>query len=539
MNGERHGVRGTWGHWAGALGALVLWAAPWQVARAQEAEAPADDRRLLVEGAQPDDPNETAHRIACEGRFCVWTSSDYLGPCVGYHCAHDSLSISDRKGHALPATWELRNVDRTSVRFLGPQQLELLTWSNDASSGGPAMDTGVDTTSISRQVLKLSRDGAKLTPDAGASRAPAWKTKPSRRGTQDTGREKPVPEVPVSEALLAQARAACSSDESFYLRHHECHAGTCVLILDADESAKDKPEEKRDENSCAGTLCTVLVKGGKVRRLPVGEEATSLDITPDSYQYSACTGPYGSGEFSDALSRRRPERKMFADTEGLHLEGGEPYPVREAESLEAARALAPTVHAYTLVHVSWGRTAWRDDKDLALAWQVMRVGDELRLHAEVDDDVLVPFNEGTGTGVHSDHLELTVWKQPPSRGRTEDKGLPLRKLGVLLGAEGQARARLWTREEQGKARDVDEAYAAARGTWSRTERGYAVDLTLPLAFLGVEKAPASAPFSVAVSDADERGKQETLMGHQGTLRFWTEYPPTHEEYLRVMGPRER
>lgn len=539
MHDDIHEALRTRGHWEGALGALVLWAAPGQAARAQETETSAEERQLLVEGAQPEFPEETAHRIACGGRFCVWSYSEYLGPCASYRCVNESLRVSDLEGRALPATWELNTFDSTSVRFLGPQQLELLTWRNDASYGGPAMDTGVDTTSVSRQVLKLSRDGAKLTLDAGASRAPAWKTKPARRRSKDSGREKPAPEVPVSEALLARARAACSSGESFSLRHHECHAGTCVLILDGDEGAKDKPEEKRDENSCQGTLCTVLVKGNEVRKLPVGEEATSLDIMPDSYQYSACTGPYGSGEFSDALSRGRPERKLFADTEGLQLEGSNPYPVREAKSIEAARALAPTVHAYTLVHVSWGRTAWREEKDLALAWQVMRVGDELRLHAEVDDDVLVPFGEDTGTGVHSDHLELTVWKQPPTRdGKGDKAGLPLRKLGVLLGAEGQARARLWTREEQGKARDVDEAYTDARGTWSRTEGGYAVELTLPLAFLGVEKAPAAVPFSVVVSDADEHGKQETLMGHRGTLRLWTEYPPTHEEYLRLMGPRE-
>lgn len=537
MNGEKHGAHGTWRHWAGVLGALLLGAAPWQAAHAQ-AESPPLEQSTLVEGNDPGDPSVSSRRIACEGRFCLWHVSHYLGPCASYRCSGEHLVLTDREGHVLPAGWGLSAYSNSSARFLGPSQIELLTWTARFTHEEPEIDEGVDPTVVSRQVLKLSRDGKKLTLDAAASRAPEWRTRPAQRRSNPKGQEKPAPEVPMSEALLAKARAVCSPGEPYYLRHRECHEGTCVLILDGDESAKDKPEEERDQDSCRGDLCTVLMKGDEVRRLPVGEETTSLEITPSAYAYSACTGPYGSSEVNDVLSRRRPERKMFADTEGLQLEGSDPYPVREAKTFEAARDLAPTVHAYTLVHVTWGRNAWKDDKDLALAWQVMRVGGELHLHAEVDDDVLVPFSEGTGTGVHSDHLELTVWKQPPARGGTGDKGLPLRKLGVLLGAEGQVQARLWTQEEQGKARDVDEAYAAARGTWSRTGHGYSVELTLPLAFLEVEKSPASAPFSVAVSDADERGKQETLMGHQGTLRFWTEYPPTHEEYLRVMGSRD-
>jgi hypothetical protein len=526
-------ARRTKGSWAGALGALVLWAAPWQAAHAQ-AESSDFEQDLLVEGQHPEDPGLSAHRLACEGRFCLWHLTQYLGPCAAYRCSGEHLVLTDREGHVLPAAWRLSPYDGSSARFLGPYQIELLTWSSRSNHEWPEIDQGVDPTSVWRQVLKLSRDGTKFTLDPGASREPAWKTKPAQRRAKDTGSEKPGAQVPVSEALLARARAACASDETLFPRHHECHEGTCVLILDGDETAVDKPEDQRDENSCRGFLCTALVKGDEVRKLPVGEDATGLEITPDFYAYSACTGPYGSSELNEVLSRRQPERKAFADTPGLQLEGSDPYPVREAKTVEAARALAPTVHAYTQVHIPWGRNAWRDDKDLALAWQVMRVGNELRLHAEVDDDMVVP--SGTGTGVHSDHLELTVWKQPPAK---DTAGLPLRKLGVLLGAEGQVQVRLWTREEEGKARDVDEAYAPARGTWSRSARGYEVDLTLPLAVLGEDKPLTSALFSVMASDADERRKQETLMGHQGTLRFWTEYPPTHEEYLRIMGPQAR
>jgi hypothetical protein len=35
------------------------------------------------------------------------------------------------------------------------------------------------------------------------------------------------------------------------------------------------------------------------------------------------------------------------------------------------------------------------------------------------------------------------------------------------------------------------------------------------------------------SDADEKKRQETLLGNKGSLDFWDEYPPTIEEYNRV------
>lgn len=58
-------------------------------------------------------------------------------------------------------------------------------------------------------------------------------------------------------------------------------------------------------------------------------------------------------------------------------------------------------------------------------------------------------------------------------------------------------------------------------------------LTLPLAdLLGAAEPTISLGVSLAVSDADARGKQETLMKHSGTLMSWTEYPPSIDEYRR-------
>lgn len=123
-----------------------------------------------------------------------------------------------------------------------------------------------------------------------------------------------------------------------------------------------------------------------------------------------------------------------------------------------------------------------------------------------------PFS--TGTGVNSDHLELTVWRRADS---------VLRKLGVLLGANGQLQVRLWMD-------GADERYAAGKGTWRRTRRGYAVDLSLERAVFQELEPLIAVRLGVEVSDADARGRQETLMGNRGSLRFWSEYPPTLDEY---------
>ena|GEM_PF-4847315 len=51
-------------------------------------------------------------------------------------------------------------------------------------------------------------------------------------------------------------------------------------------------------------------------------------------------------------------------------------------------------------------------------------------------------------------------------------------------------------------------------------------------------APLTPPLvsGLSVFDADAAGKQETLMGHVGSLYFWSEYPPGHEEYERAVSP---
>ncbi|HYO58797.1 hypothetical protein [Archangium sp.] len=80
---------------------------------------------------------------------------------------------------------------------------------------------------------------------------------------------------------------------------------------------------------------------------------------------------------------------------------------------------------------------------------------------------------------------------------------------------------------------MDEDYAAA-GKWSKTAHGYRVEVSLPLALLHEALGPQKTYlFEILASDADEKKRQETLLGNKGSLDFWDEYPPSVEEYNRV------
>jgi hypothetical protein len=524
---ERTRSSGMKRHWVVVLGALALWMSPRVWAQPEPGEEGAYlAGTVLVEGQMnADDFMGSAHRIACEGRFCLWRLTEELGPCMAYRCAHVALTTTDLQGRALGSKWPLSVYGRNFVRFLGPRQVEVLT-QHVPGEAEAEPERGVDGMSLTREVLKLSADGRTLTRDEKASRGPEW-----MQWREPTG---PVPQVPsgkrrpVSERLLAKARATCEAGEAMLPWHHECRGKTCMLILG---KADENNEHLAEKDGFCGETCFVVVKGSETRRIYSGDGSDCIRLTPSEYVVSSNTGPYGSQEEATWISRVKPGYMSFGETAGAHVRGANPYPVREAKTLEAALALAPTAHADTLLHVTWGQKAWRDEGDLALAWQVARAGEELRLHAEVDDDVVVPFTPDAGTGVHSDHLELTVWLPPryePSAPKPPGRTV-LRKLGVLLADGGQVHVRLWTG-------DGDKPYAPAHGTWSRTERGYTVDVTLPLSVLQELKPLVSAQLTVMASDTDSSGKQETLMGHEALLRFWTEWPPSIDEYrIRTEG----
>ncbi|MBN9686963.1 MULTISPECIES: hypothetical protein [unclassified Corallococcus] len=510
---SRHG-------WMGGALALVFALCAGSPVLAQEESAP----RRLVEFESPDPLlGESVRRKDCRGAFCVWHVHNALGPCSTDYCANDALVITDREGRVLwePGTRQDTLIHRTTrdVRFIAERTLQVLDFNPPFhgeyyDSSAPAQDSGVDESSVSHTVFRLSPDGRKVTQDLKAARLLAW------RGARSTPTPAPAPAPsespqllsPVPEASLAKALEVCGAEHTVPL-HHECHGDTCTLLV-------TPPGE--DEGRCDGFVCPVVLKNGQVWPLPFDTGMAVFEqVTRTEYVFTQCDGPYGSRGSRSSFSRLRPDAMAFVPTQGLHVNGGQPYPVRQAASIKAARALAPTAHAYTRIHIAWGKDAWRDKQDLALAWQVMRVGEALWLHAEVDDDVVVPFTPGAA-GRGSDHLELTVSHRAGGF-----------KLGVLLEPGGGLQVRRWQKQVETGMKEEDEAFLGAEGGWRRTRYGYEVDLRLPLTAVRDPQSPLRTELAVFVSDADQAGKQETLMGHQGSLRFWTEYPPSTEEYLRA------
>ena len=415
------------------------------------------------------------------------------------------------------------------MRFLGPQQLELVSFAPliEHNPGGRPWDAGLPSVLHRRQLLTVSPDGSKFESES----EPEWFSLERQAYLQKLftlpgGSGKLELKAPVSGALRAKAQKACGMSEPLPATHHECpkEAGSCMLVLGG------KPDEPEQQ------FCFVVVKGQEVRALPLEKLVPSVDqFSLGGAAYclvSSSGGIRGQSGDEQCISRTQPGRMAFVETKGAHLESADGYPVRKAASVAEGLQLAPTVHAFTAAHVSWGRDTWRDEKDLALTWQATRVGDTVHFHVEVTDDVLAPL--GKGSAIHSDHLELDFW--PSSAGASQKKG-PHLKLGALLAEGGQVQLRVWKRGKDGKERNVDEAYAA-KGTWTRTAQGYTVDLALPVEPLRKELAASRAwGMELRASDADEGGRQKALLGTQGALPLWNEYPPAIEEYARAY-PRE-
>ncbi len=500
----------------GALAALGLLCAGGDAL----ADPPVEPGTLVREA---EETGGSAQRLACGPKFCVWHVSQYMGGCSGEDCSSHDLVVSDLKGRALEAGTSFEK--QSTVRFVGPHQIELVAPSEliSRNPGGLPWDAGIGATLMQRRLLTVSPDGAKFVSDSG----PVWLAPERHKKLQRllyppaATPEEPGLKAPVTDAVLAKALAACASGEKLEALHHECRKGTCFLVLGG-KTERDLPP-----------LCVVEVKGQQVMPLPISGLVESADrFSLDRSRYCfvlSYGGVKGQPGDEQCISRAQPGRMAFVETKGLHLESGEGYPVRKASSVAAGRELAPTVHAYTAAHVSWGLGSWQGEKDLSLAWQAVRVGELLELHVEVSDDVLVPFEKDPA--VHTDHLELDVWGLEESRPLSKKVRL---KLGVLLASDGKARLRLWKREANGKVENLDEEYAA-KGTWARTARGYTVEMSLPVGPLR-EALALSRPswrLLLVASDADEKGRQKTLLGTEGTLRLWDEYPPTIEEYLRT------
>ncbi|MCP3057354.1 hypothetical protein LXT21_01030 [Myxococcus sp. K38C18041901] len=465
--------------------------------------------------ATPDDGAyygmDTQKRIGCEGRLCLWHVVQSLGPCFYGLCTNQQMVLSDLEGRFLGAAEDLDAWASNALRFIDAEHVEVVTTRRNEPFNIPA--EALDPLGVSRQVLKVAPDGSRFI--AASAPPPKW-TKPAARRGDARAVSKPPKSRPVDDALLARARALCRKDLRFTPVDYACRDGACLLLLSGVEPSSESDTEEvspAPSDGIRGPVCGLVVKGEDLQSLGFDEEGAEVEVSPTAYVVSGPVGARGAMEPMETLSRLRPGYMVFSDTVGAVVDGISPYPVRSARSAEAALALAPTAQAYTRTHISWGLSGWTGQDDLAFAWRLARVGGALALHVEVHDDKVVPSS--TGTGVHSDHVELAV---RPSGGSNL-------KLGVLLAAGGSVEARDWTGE-------ANTPLPSIQGTWRKRPQGYEMTLTLPLSDLGVEASRVSFGFSLAVSDADTRGKQETLMTHSGALMFWTEYPPSIDEYRR-------
>ncbi|MFY1825010.1 hypothetical protein ACN47A_03790 [Myxococcus fulvus] len=456
---------------------------------------------------------DTQRRIGCEGRLCLWRVVQSLGPCFYGLCTNQQMVLSDLEGKFLGAAYDLDAWASNSLRFIDAEHVEVVTQRRNEPFNIPA--DGMDATQVSWQVLKVAPDGSRFT--QAPSPMPKW-TKPAARRGNVKAVSKPPKSLPVDDALLARARALCRKDLRFIPVDYACRDGACLLLLSGVEPSPEADTEDASPPAAdapKGPFCGLLVRGEELQSLGFDEEGVEVEVSSTAYSLSGPVGARGSTEPMETLSRSRPGYMVFSDTVGAVVDGIRPYPVRSARSKEAALALAPTAQAYTPAHVTWGLAGWKDADDLAFAWRLARVGRALALHVEVHDDKVVPL--GTGTGVHSDHVELDVWGRRSSGERSDIK------LGVLLAVGGKVEARDWTGESNTPLPSI-------QGTWRKRPQGYEMTLTLPLSDLGVAEPSSSLGLSLAVSDADARGKQETLMKHSGSLMFWTEYPPSIAEY---------
>ncbi|SEU22280.1 hypothetical protein SAMN05443572_106386 [Myxococcus fulvus] len=514
-------TRGMWERVSRGHGAsvLLLWLGLGSTAAlAVPIELPVTKGTVLVEKAdEPGWNSGSVQRLACEGRFCLWLAVEELGACSFGYCSNMQMWVSDLEGRFLGASHGIDDHASRSLRFVDPEHVEVVTWTRDELFH--VIDTGLDPLHVNRRVMKVSRDGARFIEVPG--QGPGW-TMVGARAENIPGHPKPPKPRTVSGALLERARALCPKRASYEPVEYVCRDGMCLLLLSGFKANPDGPPEDATwmlDGRVRGPLCVVLVQGKKLTWLSAAEDGSSVELLPDSYRFWGGMAVRGGVVPVLELSRTRPGYMVLADTVGAVVHGSRPYPVRIGPSAEAALALAPTVQAFTQAQVTWGLGRWKDAADLAFAWRLARVEQTLVLQVEVHDETVVP--RGTGTGVHSDHLELTLWQH---RGLGSPRP-ETRKLGVLLGAGGEVEVRDWTAK-------ADVMLPFLQGTWRERPQGYEVTLVLPWADLGMTEPLTAVGFVMAVSDADVRGKQETLMEQAGGLNLWSEYPPTILEYSR-------
>ncbi|HYO58798.1 hypothetical protein [Archangium sp.] len=132
---------------------------------AQEPSTEPDDR--LVEGPTPAGDGRR-RRLLCGSRFCVWSVTESLGPCVVGTCYSSQLVVTDQKGKPLGASSEQTDLSDGRARFLGPRQVEFvglasLEENNGDDPEGRRREVGFNPALMQRRLMTFSQDGSTIT----------------------------------------------------------------------------------------------------------------------------------------------------------------------------------------------------------------------------------------------------------------------------------------------------------------------------------------------------------------------------------------
>ena len=274
-------------------------------------------------------------------------------------------------------------------------------------------------------------------------------------------------------------RATCPSGKGGHPVLGVCNAAGCALATQTDE---------RD------VQCALWIpKTGKPTRLAddasqlgLNDQALSVTVSGDCPNGCDFTRTFRPG---DPLVLKIPNNPLM-DPGLLDVPP------------ESSGRTSREVVAETSAHVELGQEAWDGPKDLSARWTLTHGAGRLNLNATVTDDHFIPLAMAK-TPLASDHLEL-------------DLGLAV--YDVLLQEKGALSV---IRKTQGGP-DVPEP--GAKGSWSRTQDGYRVQVSLP-----VEAESKGFPCGLWVSDGDDGVHSKARMGTQDEALLWRTYPPAYSE----------
>lgn len=489
--------------WRGGCLALVITlAAGTRAAAETPCEVPGNPSTLLCQ-SNPSYHSSVCQEV-CTQEFCIRTDEQRFQTGMPGLCV---LAL-DARMRAVTGSWSLGpgSLGRTGLDVSASGMVDLTVLAGGAVGH-------VRLTRTPEGKLELSEPLTFRPPIEGSPRPqPEGScTVPGHRQTlfACTGR------APSSE-VFDKARATCTSPSHPASMQTPpqgaCSAQGCLTVVPVKRGARD-----------AGEWCLAWVDAkGSAHRLPkprVYGTAFQWDVRGETlcaHVDTGCKNREACQEetcYAAAPPHRLllPHQRSPLESDGVYFVGPAASPVRVDGTLDdAAWGLAREVVAETRAHLRYGVRAWNGPADSSVRLKLLHDADGMLLAARVRDDRVVPLARGV-PDVGTDHLELDFGSA---------------RYALLLGTDQKVSLRQW-RDRRG--RDVDWPLES-RCAWAPEDGGYAVECRIPNGVIFyIPAVPGPSWFSVWVSDADQPGTQETLMGSLLHESFVSEVPPTLEE----------